>query len=202
MELDLTREQFTEGEVIGALRVVARPPDLSVGRLAGSIRRLPQECTPAIWACGMAKLGTVPTPSSRLGFESRGRPTSARNRDRSASMISPLRPGRPLAALLVSEVVSSLGSLMSVVALPWFVLATSGSPARMGIVLAAESAPLLVFAVPSSAIVARLGVRRTLLACDLAWMVVTTAIPITHFAGCCRSPKAANARTGSLPSSQ
>jgi hypothetical protein len=36
-----------------------------------------------------------------------------------------------------------MGSLLSAVALPWFVLQTTGSPSRMGLVLAAESAPLL-----------------------------------------------------------
>jgi MFS family permease len=94
-----------------------------------------------------------------------------------------MRASRPLTALLVSEVISSLGSLMSVVALPWFVLSTSGSPTRMGIVLAAESAPLLLLTVPSSAVVARLGARRALIACDLSWTGVTAAIPIAHFAG-------------------
>ena len=40
VELDLTREQFTRGEVIHAPRTVARPPDTSVGRLAGQYRAL------------------------------------------------------------------------------------------------------------------------------------------------------------------
>jgi hypothetical protein len=35
---------------------------------------------------------------------------------------------RSLIALIAAEVVSSLGSLMSVVALGWFVLETTGSP--------------------------------------------------------------------------
>ena len=48
---------------------------------------------------------------------------------------------RPLLALIAAELISSLGSLMTVVALPWFVLETTGSPVRMSIVLAAE--PLL-----------------------------------------------------------
>ncbi len=34
-ELDLTREQFRQGEVVGPARVVERPPDVTRGRLAG-----------------------------------------------------------------------------------------------------------------------------------------------------------------------
>jgi hypothetical protein len=40
MELDLTREQFVDSEVVGPPRVVARAPDLSVGRLAGQYQAL------------------------------------------------------------------------------------------------------------------------------------------------------------------
>jgi len=40
LEIDLTREQFTEGEVIQTARVTARPPDVSVGRLAGQYQAL------------------------------------------------------------------------------------------------------------------------------------------------------------------
>jgi hypothetical protein len=46
------------------------------------------------------------------------------------------RPG-PLAALLAAEVVWTTGSQMMLLALPWFVLVTTGSPARMGVVVAA-----------------------------------------------------------------
>lgn len=56
---------------------------------------------------------------------------------------------RPLAALTAASLVSSMGSLMSAVALPWFVLQTTGSPSRVGLVLAAEAVSLLLFAVPN-----------------------------------------------------
>ena len=37
----------------------------------------------------------------------------------------------PLAALVTAEIVSILGSRMTYLALPWFVLVTTGSPAKM-----------------------------------------------------------------------
>jgi ADP-ribose pyrophosphatase YjhB (NUDIX family) len=40
MELDLTREQFTGGEVVGEPRMVDRPPDVTRGRLAGQYHLL------------------------------------------------------------------------------------------------------------------------------------------------------------------
>ena len=90
---------------------------------------------------------------------------------------------RSLIALLVAEVISSLGSLMSVVALPWFVLETTGSPQRMSLVLAAEAAPLALLALVSGRVATRLGARGTLLACDALWAPATAAIPLLHFAG-------------------
>ena len=53
---------------------------------------------------------------------------------------------RRLAALLAAEVISSTGTQMTWLALPWFVLRTSGSPERMTWVIIAEVLPVLVAA--------------------------------------------------------
>ena len=45
---------------------------------------------------------------------------------------------RSLAGLLCAELVSLTGSAMTFVALPWFVVVTTGSAAKMGWVLAAR----------------------------------------------------------------
>jgi predicted MFS family arabinose efflux permease len=90
---------------------------------------------------------------------------------------------RPVRALVGAQVVSSLGSLMTAVALPWFVLESTGSAAKMSLVLAAESAPLLLLGVPSARFVARHGPWRTLVACDTVWVLATAAIPVLHALG-------------------
>jgi MFS family permease len=95
---------------------------------------------------------------------------------------------RPLLALMAAEVISSLGSLMTAVALPWFVLETTGSPVRMSVVLAAESASMLVAGIPSSRLVARIGSRRALILCDAVWAPVIALIPVLHFAGALSFP--------------
>jgi len=70
---------------------------------------------------------------------------------------------RRLAALLAAEVVSTTGSQMIWLALPWFVLVTTGSPARKGFVAAAEVAGAALFGLPGGSLLARLGARPELL---------------------------------------
>ena len=63
---------------------------------------------------------------------------------------------RPLLALIAAEVISSVGSLMTAVALPWFVLETTGSPVRMSVVLVLAGAPWAAHAGSQSAVVPEL----------------------------------------------
>jgi len=86
-------------------------------------------------------------------------------------------------ALITAEVVSSLGSQMTFLALPWFVLVTTGSAARMSIVLAVELLPVALLGIPSGALVSRLGARRTMVLGDAARAPLMLAIPLLHIAG-------------------
>jgi len=86
-------------------------------------------------------------------------------------------------ALLVAELVSTTGIQMTFVALPWFVLVTTGSVTRMSYVLAAEIAPLALFGIPSGSLVTRLGGRRTMLISDFLRTPLMVLIPILHWAG-------------------
>jgi MFS family permease len=93
-----------------------------------------------------------------------------------------LRDGR-LRALLAAEVVSSLGTQMTWLALPWFVLRTTGSPERMTWVVIAEVVPVGALGFWGGAIAARIGTRRTMLTCDLLRVPIFAAIPALHAAG-------------------
>ena len=44
---------------------------------------------------------------------------------------------------------------MTFVALPWFVLVTSGSATKMSVVLAVEIAPMALLGIPSGSLIAR-----------------------------------------------
>jgi len=88
-----------------------------------------------------------------------------------------------LAALLVAETVSSTGTQMTWVALPWFVLRNTSSPQRMTWVIIAEVLPVAILGFWGGAIAGRVGTRRTMLTCDLARVPLFAAIPALHAAG-------------------
>jgi len=90
---------------------------------------------------------------------------------------------KSLLALITAEVISSLGSRMTFLALPWFVLATTGSATKMGVVLAVELAPVAILGIPSGTVVSRLGARRTMQIGDLARVPLMASIPVLHSAG-------------------
>jgi MFS family permease len=97
------------------------------------------------------------------------------------------RPGlladRRLAALLAAEVVSTTGAQMTWVALPWFVLVTTGSATKTTFVVAAEVIGAAVLGLPGGRLLGRLGGRRTMLLCDGVRAPLMTAIPILHWTG-------------------
>ncbi len=86
-------------------------------------------------------------------------------------------------ALVAAEVVSVLGTRMTYLALPWFVLVTTGSPGKMSLVLAAEFFPMALLGIPSGTLVQRLGARTTMLVSDFARAPLLAAIPLLHATG-------------------
>lgn len=90
---------------------------------------------------------------------------------------------RPVAALLAAEVISTTGTEVTAIALPWFVLVTTGSPARMGLVLGAGYLGMTLLGIPSGRLATALGPRRTMLLADAACAPVVALIPLLHWAG-------------------
>jgi MFS family permease len=88
---------------------------------------------------------------------------------------------RRLLALLVAETISTTGSQMTWLALPWFVLVTTGSPARMGFVIAAAVAGVAIFGLPGGSLLARIGARRAMLLADGVRAPIMFAIPALHW---------------------
>jgi predicted MFS family arabinose efflux permease len=95
---------------------------------------------------------------------------------------------RRLAALLAAETISTTGSEMTWLALPWFVLVTTGSPARMGFVVAAAVSGAALFGLPSGSLLAKLGARRTMLLADACRAPLVLAVPLLHWAGALSYP--------------
>ncbi len=90
---------------------------------------------------------------------------------------------RGVRPLLAAELVSVSGSQMTWLALPWFVLVTSGSATRMSLVVAAELLGLAALGLPGGKLLARIGAWRTMVLCDAARAPLLLAIPLLHWAG-------------------
>ncbi|MBM2822409.1 MAG: transporter [Thermoleophilia bacterium] len=86
-------------------------------------------------------------------------------------------------ALVLAETISVLGTRMTYLALPWFVLVTTGSPGKMSLVLAAEILPMAILGIPSGTVVQRLGSRTTMLIADFARAPILASIPLLYSAG-------------------
>ena len=86
-------------------------------------------------------------------------------------------------AVLVSRFISLTGTNMTTVALPWFVLATTGSTEKMGLVLACQTLPAFALGIPGGSVVAMLGSRRALVLGDAARAPLLAAVPVLSALG-------------------
>jgi MFS family permease len=90
---------------------------------------------------------------------------------------------RSLRALLAAEVISTTGSQMTWLALPWFVLVTTGSAKQMSFVIGAEAAGYAIFGIPSGTFLTRLGSRTTMRLCDALRAPLMLLVPILYWTG-------------------
>jgi MFS family permease len=90
---------------------------------------------------------------------------------------------RSLVALLTAELISTTGGQMTWLALPWFVLVTTGSATKTTFVVAAEVIGLALLGVPGGRMLGRIGARRTMIFCDGARAPLMTIIPVLHWTG-------------------
>ena len=88
-----------------------------------------------------------------------------------------------LLALFVAKLLSTFGSWLTLLALPWFVLVTTGSPVKMSLVLTTEFVGVVIVGLFSGKMVARLGARRTMLIGDAARVPLMASIPLLQLAG-------------------
>jgi predicted MFS family arabinose efflux permease len=72
---------------------------------------------------------------------------------------------------------------MTWLALPWFVLVTTGSATRMSVVVAAELIGLAALGLPGGMVLRRLGAWRLMVACDTARAPLMLVIPVLHWSG-------------------
>jgi MFS family permease len=87
---------------------------------------------------------------------------------------------RPLLSLFAANAISMTGNVAAMVAIPWFVLQTTGSATRTGLTALAGLIPVVLSGFLGGALVDRLGYRRMSIVADLASAVSVAAIPLLH----------------------
>lgn len=94
------------------------------------------------------------------------------------------RPRRiPLGALLVANTISFVGDILALLAIPWFVLQTTGSLTRTGLTAFCSAAGVGIAALFGSVVVDRLGYKRMSLLSDGISAVAVAAIPALYRLG-------------------
>jgi MFS family permease len=119
----------------------------------------------------------------------------------------------PLYALFGANIVSYVGDVMMDIAIPWFVLQTTGSITKTGITAFFTTLPIILSAFFGSALVDRLGYKRASVISDLVSGISVALIPLLYstiglafwelllfvfLAGLCQTP-GSTARISLLP---
>jgi MFS family permease len=94
-----------------------------------------------------------------------------------------MRDRASFAALLTASTISTTGTSMSAIAIPWLVLTTTGSPAATGVVAFAQMAPYVAAQAMAGPLVDRIGMRRCFVWGNLAAAAAVAAIPVADAAG-------------------
>ena len=86
----------------------------------------------------------------------------------------------PLVALLSANTISLVGNQLTYIAIPWFVLQTTGSAAKTGIATFFTALPALLAAFFGGPLVDRWGYKRTSVVADLASGLTIALVPLLY----------------------
>lgn len=87
----------------------------------------------------------------------------------------------PIWALFTANAISLVGNVLSAIAIPWFVLQTTGSATRTGITGFFTVLPVVLAGFLGGTLVDRLGYKRTSIIADLASGLMVALIPLLYF---------------------
>ena len=87
---------------------------------------------------------------------------------------------RPLIGLLSANAISQFGNTFSLIAIPWFVLETTGSASQTGITVATGVVPFVIVGMLSGSIVERIGYKRSSVISDVLSFVSALLIPVLY----------------------
>ncbi|PYB77011.1 MFS transporter [Rhizobium wuzhouense] len=89
----------------------------------------------------------------------------------------------PVFVLALADIISLLGSRLSMIAIPWLVLTTTGDPMRTGIIGFAEMLPYILAKGLGGPLIDRVGARVVAMTADMGSTIVVTLVPLLHFSG-------------------
>lgn len=89
----------------------------------------------------------------------------------------------PLAAVLAANSISTAGTSLTLIGVPWFVLETTGSAGRAGVVAFCATLPIVVAALVGGPVIDRLGRRRVAVGSDAVCGAAVAAVPLLHSTG-------------------
>jgi MFS family permease len=87
----------------------------------------------------------------------------------------------PIVSLFIANAISLVGNMLSAIAIPWFVLQTTGSATQTGITGFFTVLPVVLAGLFGGTLVDRLGYKRTSIIADIASGVTTALIPLLYF---------------------
>ena len=87
----------------------------------------------------------------------------------------------PILSLFTANAISLVGNVLSAIAIPWFVLQTTGSATQTGITGFFTVLPVVLAGIFGGTLVDRLGYKRTSIIADIASGVTTALIPLLYF---------------------
>jgi MFS family permease len=91
------------------------------------------------------------------------------------------RPDRtPVIALLAANAISFTGNTLTALAIPWFVLVTTGSAAKTGVVAFAQMLPVVLASFFGGALVDRVGRKQLSIVADVMSGVTVGAVPLLY----------------------
>jgi len=101
---------------------------------------------------------------------------------------APARPAslwhnRDFLLLWSGQIVSAIGSQVSLIAFPWVILAVTGSPAQAGLIAAMRTLPYILFGLPAGALIDRWNRKRVMILCDTGRALALGSIPIAFAFG-------------------
>lgn len=89
----------------------------------------------------------------------------------------------PLFALVLANAISLIGNVLTMIAVPWFVLQLTNRPSQAGLVAFFTVLPAIIAGVFGGVLIDRLGYKRTSVLADLASGATVALIPTLHAVG-------------------